>query len=398
MNFGGNNQLKQLLATAKDALENDDGKEFAALLSLSHPFSQKQWNLTHVSLDPPFDQIVHEHFLCTNATLKHDYLTAFNHQCNLIQVFERMFKTQKEDNWGLPMMNVLIKDLYFLALKADIIAVANGEMAGSKIDACADMLMKVFRVCASDSRTGLEFTKRWGLMPIINLLFKCYFKTNKMNLCKPLILAIESNVANKDIKDLFPISERVTYNYFVGMKHMYENEFKGSEKCLTFAFQNCLSSCMGNKRKILICLIPVKMTLGFMPNISILKKYNLQEFENVVEAVKKGDIKLLNDTIDKHSAFFIKAGVYMILEKLKVITLRNLFKRIYHIAKTFQIDVCKFQYALNWLGLEDVDADETECLLANMINDGFIKGYLSEQHKKIVVSKKDPFPKLNTFL
>ena len=155
-------------------------------------------------------------------------------------------------------------------------------------------------------------------MPIINLLFKCYFKTNKLHLCKPLIIAIETNAANKDIKDLFSIADRVTYNYFVGMKHMFENEFKGADKCLTFAFENCLKSCISNKRRILICLIPVKMTLGFMPKVSILKKYNLCEFEDVVEAVKRGDIKLLNDAIKKNSAFFIRAGIYLILEKHKV--------------------------------------------------------------------------------
>lgn len=398
MAFTGTNPLKQLLSSAKVALENDDGKEFALLLSLSHPFCQRRWNLSHVTLDPPFDQLLYEHFQCSDAVLSKDFLKAFNNQCNLIQIFARMFKTQKEDNWGLPMMNVIIKDLYLLAVKADVVAVSNGEMVGSKIDACADMLMSVFRVCASDSRTSIEFTKRWGLMSIINLLFKCYFKTNKLHLCKPLILAIESNVANKDIKDMFSIADRVTYNYFVGMKHMFENEFKGADKCLSFAFENCLKTSISNKRKILMCLIPVKITLGFMPTTTILKKYNLNEFEDVVEAVKKGDIGLFNKTMEKYAPFFIKASIYLILEKLKVITLRNLFKKIYHISGSFQIDIVKFQCALNWLGLCDVDSDETECILANMINDGYIKGYLSEQHKKIVVSKVNAFPKLNTFL
>ncbi|XP_063676386.1 PCI domain-containing protein 2-like [Bolinopsis microptera] len=398
MNFGGPNPLKQLLSTAKAALENDDGKEFADLMSLNHPFSLRNWNLNNINLDPPFDQMMLEHFQCSDAVIANDFATAFNHQCNVIQIFARMFKTQKEDNWGLPMMNIMIKDMFSLAVKADIVAVANGEMVGSKIDACADMLMTVFRVCASDSRTSIEYTKRWGLMPIINLLFKCYFKTNKLHLCKPLIIAIETNAANKDIKDLFSIADRVTYNYFVGMKHMFENEFKGADKCLSFSFENCLKSCTSNKRKILICLIPVKMTLGFMPKVSILKKYNLCEFEDVVEAVKTGNIKLLNEAIEKNAAFFTRAGIYLILEKLKVITLRNLFKKIYLITGSFQIDVARFKTALNWLGLEDVDSDETECILANMINDGYIKGYISEQHKKIVVSKVNAFPKLNTFL
>ena len=49
-------------------------------------------------------------------------------------------------------------------------------------------------------------------------------------------------------------------------------------------------------------------------------RYNLCEFENVVTAVRNGNIKLLNETIEEHAAFFIRAGIYLILEKLKVIT------------------------------------------------------------------------------
>lgn len=390
--------FKNVLTNAKQALENDDGREFAEIMSLDHHYTKQRWAITHVSLDPPFDMLLFEHFQCSNALIDRDQLGAFSSQCNVIQIFSKMFKAQKEDNWGLPLMNVIIKDLYSLALKADFVAVSHGEMAGSQIDICADMLMTVFRVCASDSRTSMEYTKRLGLMSIINLLFKCYFKTNKLHLCKPLILAIENNAGNKDIKELFSTADKVTYNYFVGMKHMFENEFKGADKCLSFAFENCFKSSVSNKRKILICLIPVKITLGYMPDISILKKYNLREFEDVITAVKRGDIRLLNEAIEKNAGFFIKAGIYLILEKLKVITLRNLFKKIYLISGSFQIDVSRFQIALNWMGLDDVDADETECILANMINDGYIKGYLSEQHKKIVVSKVNAFPKLDKFL
>ena len=43
---------------------------------------------------------------------------------------------------------------------------------------------------------------------------------------------------------------------------------------------------------------------------------------------------------------------------------------------------------------EDIDQDETECIIANLIYEGKIKGYISHQHQKLVVSKKDAFPPL----
>ena len=45
--------------------------------------------------------------------------------------------------------------------------------------------------------------------------------------------------------------------------------------------------------------------------------------------------------------------------------------------------------------VEDVDLDETECILANLIYEGKIKGYISHQHQKLVISKANAFPALN---
>lgn len=43
---------------------------------------------------------------------------------------------------------------------------------------------------------------------------------------------------------------------------------------------------------------------------------------------------------------------------------------------------------------ELVDDDEAECSIANMIYKGYIKGYISREKAMVVLSAKDPFPKL----
>ena len=45
--------------------------------------------------------------------------------------------------------------------------------------------------------------------------------------------------------------------------------------------------------------------------------------------------------------------------------------------------------------VEDMDNDETSYILANLIYQGRIKGYLSYQHNKLVVSKQNAFPPLS---
>uniref|UniRef100_A0A1I7XVG6 PCI domain-containing protein 2 homolog n=1 Tax=Heterorhabditis bacteriophora TaxID=37862 RepID=A0A1I7XVG6_HETBA len=67
------------------------------------------------------------------------------------------------------------------------------------------------------------------------------------------------------------------------------------------------------------------------------------------------------------------------------------------------IPLSAFLTVLHYLGVNDVDADELECIVANLIADNQvfffqkkIKGYISHQHQKLVISKKDPFPALSS--
>ena len=84
----------------------------------------------------------------------------------------------------------------------------------------------------------------------------------------------------------------------------------------------------------------------------------------------------------------------MIQEKLKMITYRNLFKRVTLVLKNHQISIQSFTTALKLMEVEDVDGDETACIIANLIYDGRIKGYISHQHHKLVMSKQNAFPPL----
>lgn len=200
-------------------------------------------------------------------------------------------------------------------------------------------------------------------MGLANQLFKIYFQINKLNLCKPIIRAIE----NVNIDAHFSIAQRVTYNYYVGRKAMFDGDLKMADICLTFAFERCLASSKANKRLILIYLIPVRMLLGILPHNTLLQKYKLEEFEGISNAVKTGNLRKLNEELERNEAFFISCGIYLILEKLKMITYRNLFKQIAGILKTHLLPVPAFTEALKMMGVEDIDTDETECILANLI-------------------------------
>ena len=62
---------------------------------------------------------------------------------------------------------------------------------------------------------------------------------------------------------------------------------------------------------------------------------------------------------------------------------------------TSKLDLKQFMRCLAAIGM-DMDIDEVECVLANLIYAGYIKGYIAHQHGKLVVSKGNAFPELST--
>ncbi|KAJ8683472.1 hypothetical protein QAD02_019264 [Eretmocerus hayati] len=385
------------LVQLRKAWFHQDGNTLANLMSIrrgAHLHTSADMLLTKVMgiLPSPFDDLAFHH-LKTLASLKENDLTVtYGYQSSSVQILVKILQLQKDENWMLPVMNMMCLELRLLATKA---AKINRNLKQDELlEKCAECLMSCFRVCAADNRSSEDDTKRWGMLSLVNQMLKVYFKINKLHLCKPLIRAIDSSI----YKDHFSLSQQVTYKFFIGRKSMFDSDYKAADEHLTYAFQHCHKKSKKNKRLILMYLVPVKMLLGYMPQQGVLKKYDLLQFWDLVEAIKKGNIHRLEQVMDEQEAFLINAGIYLIVEKLKLIAYRNLFKKVYLVFKTHQIDMQSLHCALQMYGKNDIDMDEVECLVANLIFDGKIKGYISHQHKKLVISKQNPFPKLSSLV
>lgn len=88
---------------------------------------------------------------------------------------------------------------------------------------------------------------------------------------------------------------------------------------------------------------------------------------------------------------FDRQGTYLLLEKCKTVCYRNLLKRVYKILDKHQVSLSYVASAFKYLGMP-IDLDEIECILANLIYRGYVRGYLSHSKRVLVLSKRDPFP------
>lgn len=66
-----------------------------------------------------------------------------------------------------------------------------------------------------------------------------------------------------------------------------------------------------------------------MPSKDLLKKYDLKSFEDLTNYIKMGNVQKFRECIDVNEVYYMKCGVYLLLQKLINIVYRNLLKKLY---------------------------------------------------------------------
>lgn len=65
-----------------------------------------------------------------------------------------------------------------------------------------------------------------------------------------------------------------------------------------------------------------------MPSKNLLKKYDLEVFDDLTDSLKMGKIQKFRESIEVNETYFMKCGVYLVLQKLINLVYRNLFKKL----------------------------------------------------------------------
>ncbi|CAH0477164.1 unnamed protein product [Peronospora belbahrii] len=317
-----------------------------------------------------------------------NFTDAYCAQIGAVIKFMEIFRD--ETNWVMPFLNVLFVDTRLLASRADQEASKKaGDEIHDSLRSAEQHLKKGFAMAAND-RAPPEHNKKMGALFIVNQLFKIYFKLNMIHLCRNLIRAVEGPAFPKF--ERFNRSDKVTYQYYVGRISMFEDQYQKAEMCLDYAWKHCHRGNVCNKRMILQFLVPVKLLLGVMPSPKLLTDYSLEEYTGLTNAIRGGNLHLFTEYLAQYQDKFIQQGVYLLIEKLRLLVLRNLFKKVYLIQQNHQLQLQDFQLALHFSTGKSMDLDEIECVLTNLIFKGYIKGYMSHTKKILVVSKTQPFP------
>jgi len=346
----------------------------------------------------PWDSLTIAHLRVIHAyhadESSRDVLAIFDAQKSLVSAYNDWFRSDNTA-WSLPVLYVIYRDLRALATRADEMLLLKGEKA-AKLAEAARLIQVGFGLCCSD-RTSTGDTKKLGVLYMASLLFKIYFKLKSTALCKNVIRGVE----NAGFLDGFqvPIAHRVTYRYYMGVLSFLQEEYDKAEDHLYFAFNNCHRNKQQNRTLIMNYLVPLRLLKGKQPIPALLSQFSqLSElYQTFITAVKLGNVELFDRHLAQFERQLMKRGTYLIVERCREVCLCNFVKLIHRLkSRSHQIPLDCFRKIAYEVEDEDEDVDskleEVECLLANLISQDRVRGYIHHQAKMLVLSKVEPFP------
>lgn len=338
-------------------------------------------------------EIVEKRFAAGAALAANDWVSCSEHLSECLTSFINV--VQSESSWVLPALHALCTDLRVVAGEGDKQLFREG-MKKCMLENSERILKRAFMTTNNDRRTMEEGSKRAGTLAIINQLLKVYFSLNNLRLCANLTRTV--NAPNFPPFQDYPISDRVTYKFFSGRLHLYDDRVREATVDLTYAFSHMHQDQFDNLRHALLYLIPAQILAGFLPSERMLNKYNMHWYMKIAAAIRTGELQLFDDAVEQYEEFFINRALWLAIEKMRPLVYRSLIRRVgWAISDTNEIQnkipLDKVRIAL-LLCQKEMDMDEIECVVANLIYCNYIKGYISHKVGYLVLSKKDPFPQL----
>lgn len=118
-----------------------------------------------------------------------------------------------------------------------------------------------------------------------------------------------------------------------------------------------------------------------------------------------GKVAQFDEAMEENATTFAKLGIYVMLHRARTVAFLSLLRRTHealHLNKPddetnnnrtrIKVQMLADAYQEVNDG-QPIDLDELECVLVYLIANGHVKGYISRQHRTVVLDKRNnPFP------
>ncbi|MCJ1284655.1 hypothetical protein MMC26_003990 [Xylographa opegraphella] len=210
------------------------------------------------------------------------------------------------------------------------------------VESSANVIREALKKCLSEkagNATGLDVNgrpdgRRIGIYLLGNICLKLFFHCRKLRSAEFVF-----NSINQNSPPLFHFAaaQRVTYLYYLGRYHFANNHFFRAQSALQAAYDQCHREAVKQRRSILVYLITSNIILGRFPSLQVLTRpeaERLQEiFLPICQAIKKGDLATFRSLLDMdhpNAAWLLKKRVLLQLRnRCEVLVWRSLARRTF---------------------------------------------------------------------
>ncbi|KAH8590517.1 COP9 signalosome-like protein complex subunit 12 [Bisporella sp. PMI_857] len=220
---------------------------------------------------------------------------------------------------------------------------SDGESRKTLVESTAEIIQKAFTTCLgartsnpSGIKDGKPEGKKAGIFQFANLVLKMLFQCRKTRLANQLFTNISQHAP--PLK-LYSDRQRVTYLYYLGRFHFSNNHFYHAQSCLQAAYDQCHFQFTSQKRLILIFLISSNMILGRFPGQALLARPEAaglaEKFMPIALAIQSGNMVAFKHAFSRDSSnerwFFHKGLLLPLQSRCEVLVWRSLARRVFNL-------------------------------------------------------------------
>ena len=154
--------------------------------------------------------------------------------------FAQLFQEGLQGAWSLPVVYAFSKKVFGL------MNTQKAGKSGKKLEAVVNEMQKLLRICQKTAEKPPD-SKLMGLVGIMDMLFRLYFRINNLQLCVNLLKIINSPHSKLPSLKYFPKAQQVEFKYYEGRLCVYEQQIVKAEECLEFSFVHSHPSSVRNK-------------------------------------------------------------------------------------------------------------------------------------------------------
>jgi tetratricopeptide (TPR) repeat protein len=280
-----------------------------------------------------------------NFLSEHLDVKSRKHQCfrHLNSAFQSLVSIFNEDDEGYLLFPVI--KLYSRRLLKE-------GSKSSTLDEVINSFRKLIGSCQNNK--PLPDSHVIGLIFSINISIKTCFRLNNLQQL-PSLLRIVNNPNSRFPKLLsYPKSQQVELKYYEGKNFLYENDFEEAANSFEQAYNKCKNIHFENTKKILMFLVPLNACLGKYASDELMTRFKLKEYSELLKYLRTGNIVKVEEFVQSRQEDYLKSGTIILMDFLRFVAYKNLFKKLQRLLKTQKISFNIFEHALEIAGVENM--------------------------------------------